>query len=165
MMRMDSSRSLWYSLLVSVCDGATTMLSPVCVVAVAHDLVLDLLPPLQRLLHQDLRGERERLLGLSQQLLPVVAEPAAQPAEGIGGADDDRVAQPLGSLDRRLDGLDGLALDGLDPYLVKTLDEQLAVLGVHDGLHGRAQHARAVTLEHARAVQGHAAVQRRLPAE
>ena len=29
-MRMESSRSLWYSALVRVCEGAITMLSPVC---------------------------------------------------------------------------------------------------------------------------------------
>ena len=61
--------------------------------AVAHHLVFYLFPPFERLLYQHLRGEREGILGLCQQLLVVVAEARAKATEGIGCTKDDGEAQ------------------------------------------------------------------------
>ena len=53
----------------------------------------------------------------------------------------------------------GLALDGLDADLVELVNEQLAVFGIHDGLHGGTEHLDIIFLEHARAVELDAAVE------
>ena len=135
------------------------------VVAVAHDLVLDLLPALERLFDEYLRRVRERLVRQRVQLLVVVAEARSESAERIGRADNDRVAQfvrdALGLGHRR----DGLALDRLHVDLVEFLDEFLPVLRVDDRLYGRTHYLHAVFFEHAAAVELHAAVQGRLAAE
>ncbi len=93
----ESDLSMWYSLLVIVCEGATTMLSPVwtlmlrtfsmlqttmpVVVPVPHHLVLDLLPVTDVLLDQDLVGDAEvqpPLDDLGE--LPLVPGDASSPA-------------------------------------------------------------------------------------
>ena len=43
--------------------------------------------------------------------------------------------------------------------------EELAVLGVHDGLHRGAEHFHSIAFEHAALVEGHAAVEGGLAAE
>ena len=65
----------------------------------------------------------------------------------------------LSSLAGLLHVLASLALDGLDVDLVKLLDEELAVLRVHDGLHGRTQDAHAKLLQHAALLQFHTTVE------
>ena len=116
------------------------------VVAVAHHLVLYLLPALEALLHQHQGREREGLLAEAGQLLLVVCEATTQSAQRIGSTDDDGVAELLSSLAGLLHVLASLALDGLDVDLVKLLDEELAVLRVHDGLHRSTQDAHAKLL-------------------
>ena len=66
------------------------------VIAVAHHLVLNLLPAAQGLLDQHLRGEGEGLAGDGLELLLVFAESGAQAAQRVGGAQDDRVADLAG---------------------------------------------------------------------
>ena len=129
------------------------------VVAVAHHLVLYLLPALEALLHQHLGREREGLLAEAGQLLLVVCEATTQSAQRIGCTDDDGVAELLSSLAGLLHVLASLALDGLDVDLVKLLDEELAVLRVHDGLHGRTQDAHTILLQHAALLQFHTTVE------
>ena len=84
------------------------------VVAVTDDLVLNLLPALEALLDEHLRGEGEGLAAELIQLLLVVAEATAEPPESIGGADDDGVAEAGRCLACLLQSLRGMALDGLD---------------------------------------------------
>ena len=112
-----------------------------------------------------MRREREGLLYQHVQLLLVVAEAAAQATEGVGGADNDGITQLAGGAAGVLGVLHGLALDGLHVNLVQLLHEQLAVLGVDDGLHGSTQYLHVVLLEHACLIEGDAAVQGRLSAK
>ena len=135
------------------------------VVAVAHHLKLNFLPSLEALLHENLRGERKALLSQPHQFLFIVAEAAAQSAEGVCRTDDDGVTQLAGSALGVVHRLHSLALDGVDVYLCQTLVEQLAILGVDDGLHGGTQHADIVFFQHATLKELHAAVQRRLSAK
>ena len=58
-----------------------------------------------------------------------------------------------------------MALDGLDIDLVEPLDEELAVLGVHDRLDGGAEHLQIVFFQDSLPVQGHSAVERGLTSE
>ena len=126
---------------------------------VAHHLIFYLLPALQRFLHQHLRRERERFFGLCQQLLVVVAEAAAETAEGVGGTQYNRKAQlvcrPLHFLDRRARN----ALDGLHANLVEPFHKQVAVFRIDDGLHGRTQHLDTVFRQHTLLIEFYAAVQ------
>ena len=58
-----------------------------------------------------------------------------------------------------------MTLDRLDVNLVELLDEELAVLGVHNRLDGGAEHFQAVFFQDAVTVKGHSAVQRGLASE
>ena len=49
--------------------------------------------------------------------------------------------------------------------LIEPLHEKLAVLGVHDGLDGCAEHAHVVFLKHSALVELHATVERGLPSK
>ena len=80
------------------------------------------------------------LFGRADELLLVVAESRSESAEGVGRADNDGVAEARCCRACVVDGVDGLALDGLDPDLVELMDEEFAVLGVHDGLYGCSEH-------------------------
>ena len=135
------------------------------VVAVAHDLVFDFLPAPQRLLHEHLRGERERLAGDCVKLLLVLAEAGAESAQGVCRAYNHGVADAGRRSARLLKVGCGVGLDGLDSDFVELLDEELAVLGVDDRLNRRAEHPDPVFLKHSAAVEFHSAVQRGLAAE
>ena len=113
--RSAAWRSIWYSWSLSVCDGATTMLSPVWTrmlstfsmlqtvsalpEPVPDDLVLELLEPADVPLEEDLadRGSRgARAPATSRSCRAESGDPAPLPAEGEGDADHHRVAELLG---------------------------------------------------------------------
>ena len=135
------------------------------VIPVAHHLVFHFLPAAEALLHQHLRREGESLLYQHVQFLFVVAEAAAQPSEGVGGADYDGIAQLAGGAAGVFGTLHGLALDGLHVDFIQSFHEEFAVFRVDDGLHGGAEHLHVVLLEHACLIEGDATVQGRLSAE
>ena len=135
------------------------------VVAVAHHLIFYLLPTFEALLDEDLWGEREGFLTNLAQLVVVVGKAGAEATQGIGSADDDGVAEVFGSLEGRRHILAGFALDGVNVNLIEFLDEALAVLGIHDGLDGRAEDFDVVFLQDAALLQLDAAVQGRLTTE
>ena len=108
------------------------------VVAVAHHLVFNLLPALERFFDEHLGREREGFLGQPIELFLIVAETGAQSAQGVGGTYDDGIAEVGGCMAGLLNGFAGLALDGLHADLVEPFHEEFAVFGVHDGLHGSA---------------------------
>ena len=139
--------------------------SDAVVEAVAHHLILHLLPSAQRLLDEHLRREGECLLHCGEEFLLIVAEAGAQTAEGVCGPDNHGVAETLSGLAGCLRALHRLALDGLDVDLVELLHEFLAVFGVDDGLHRSAEHLHAVFLQHAVVEELHSAVECRLAAE
>ena len=135
------------------------------VVFVAHHFVLDLFPSFERFFDQDLRRVGEGLGGQRVQFIVVVAEAGTESSQRIGRPDNDRIAQGVGHAFGFGDGGDGFAFDGLDVDFVQFVYEQVAVFGVHNGLHGGAEHAHAVFFEHAAFVELHAAVQGGLAAE
>jgi len=132
---------------------------------VPHHLVFHFLPTLERLLHQDLRRVGERPLGAGGQLRRVGAEAAPLPAQGEGGADDHREAQRAGRRRGVRHRGDRHAADGSHADLVEPPDEPLPVLGVGDGLDGRAEHPNAVPFQRPGRVEPQTAVERRLAAE
>ena len=71
----------------------------------------------------------------------------------------------VGSNESVLHRGDSVALDGLDLYLVKLLDKELAVFGRHNGLDGRTEYIDAVTLQDARLKELDTTVERGLPTE
>ena len=135
------------------------------VVAVAYHFVFNLFPTFKAFLYQHLRRERECFLGQFVQLFLVVAKATTQSAKGISGAQDNGIAKACSGATCLLDVGAGLALDGLDVNLVQFLNKQLAVFGVHDGLHGRTQHFNAILFEYAALVKLYAAVKRCLSAK
>ena len=81
---------------------------------VSHDLVLDLLPSLQTLLNEDLRGEGEGLGSQVSELLLVVRESGSETSQGEGGSEDDGVADLGGGVQGSLDGGNSRGLGGGD---------------------------------------------------
>ena len=135
------------------------------VVLVAHHFVLDFLPALQRLLHEDLRGVRECGGRQFAQLCVVGAEAGAQAAERVCRTDDHGVADLPDDLQSLFHRFHGHAVRRFHAYLLHLVGEEVAVLGLYYGLHRGSEHPHAVPAQHAAVVQLHAAVERRLAAE
>ena len=135
--------------------------------AVPHDLELNLFPagdaPLDE--HLTHTAEVDAPVGDLLQGGAVVGDASAGAAQGVGGPDDDWVADALGEGDGVLNALHhqggdaGLA-DGLHAVL-----KALAVLRLADGLGGGAQQPDAVLLQHAAFMEGHGQVQAGLAAQ
>src|SRR5579871_332340 len=98
------------------------------VVAVADDLVLDLLPALQILLHQYLadRAGGEAGFGDAREIGASASDTAAGAAEREGGSDHDGQADGLSKLQCILDGGDGLARRRADAQRFEEPLEELA---------------------------------------
>ena len=135
------------------------------VVAVAHHLVLDLLPADEVFLDQDLRAVRQRLLDACAQLRLIDAAARAQAAERVGNARHHRIADARSDGERLLQRCGGGAARHLDADLGEPRGEEGSVLRVLDGGNGRAEHRDAEFLQHTLLREGEPAVERRLPAE
>ena len=133
--------------------------------SIAHDFELYLLPSLERLLDEHLRGEGKSLGTELLELGVVVDEAGAEAAEGIGGAKNERIAEVARGGPGLFEAFGRVRLDGEYVYFVEALDEQFAVFRVHDGLYRRAQHLDAVLLKDSAAIQVDAAIKRRLAPE
>ena len=135
--------------------------------AVPHDLELDLLPAGDAPLDEHLAhtGEVDAAIGDLLQGGPVIGDAAAGAAQGVGGADDDRVADLLGEGHGVLHALHHLGGDaGLADGLHAVL-EALAVLRLADGVGAGAQQLHPVLLQGAVLIQGHGQVQAGLAAQ
>ncbi len=115
--------------------------------AVAHDLVLDLLPAAEVLVDEDLLGAAEGLSGEVDQRLVVGGEAAAEATEGEGGTDEHGIADAVGDVEGLLDAEGGGGGGELLVDLQELLLEELAVLSVDDGLDGGAEDLDVVLLE------------------
>ena len=135
------------------------------VVGIADYLKLYLFPALQALFHEHLGSEGEGTLGNLLEHLLVLADTASKAAKGVCAADHDRIANLASRGNGILDILASLAYGRLHVYLVQFLNEKVAVLGVHDGLHAGAKNLYAVLLESAVEVEFGTAVQGCLSAE
>ncbi len=134
------------------------------VAGVADALELYLLPPLQALLHEHLGREGEGALRYLAEGLLVGTDTAAQAAQRVGRADHDGIADAAGRRDGLLHRLAGMARRHLQPGLAHLAYEEVAVLGVHDGLHAGPQHLHAVFLQHAVLVESRTDIESRLSA-
>src|ERR1035441_8512090 len=138
------------------------------VVAVAHDLHLELLPAQQRLLDQDFGHGRqfEAALGHFVELLPVVSDAAAGAAECKRWADDQREpANLLRDLARFFGGVSGAADGHVEADGQHQILEHLAVLAALDGLGIGADHLDAVFVERPAPNEGHGGIEGGLAAE
>ena len=137
------------------------------VLAVAHDLELDLLVALDALFNQHLmhRGEAEGVDGGLHQLLLAVGKAAAGAAQGERGAQHHRVADLLGGLHGLLHGVGDLGGNDRLADLLAQLLEQLAVLGALDAGAAGAQKLHLALLQNALLLQLHGQIQTRLTAD
>ena len=135
--------------------------------AVAHHLVLDLLPADQGLLEQRLAdGARRDAAGHDlPELLFGVGDAAAGPAEGVGRPDDHGQPDLRDGRDRFLDGADRDVGRERLADVGHELAEQLAVLGAADGRQGSAEQADVVAVEDSGVGQVDGEVEPGLPAQ
>ncbi len=121
------------------------------VLGVADDFQLQLLPAEHGFLDEDLADHAggEAAAGDDAQFLDVVDEPAAGAAQGVGRADDHRVAEFGGDLLRLLDAEGRRALRHVDAQALHRFLEDDAVLALLDGVGLDADDAHAVFGQHA----------------
>ena len=135
--------------------------------AVPHGLKFNFLPARDAFFHQYLGdgGGIQAAAGQLPQLLCILSDAASRPAQGIGRAHDDGVADPLRRRQGRLYGLRDLGGHAGLADLQHGIPEQLPVLRPLDGVHVRTQQPHAVFLQGAVPVELHGQRQRRLPAQ
>ena len=133
--------------------------------AVAHHLVLNLFPTLQRFFDEHLGREREGFLCQLVQFLFIVAEAGAETTQCVGSTDDDGIAKVCSCLASLFDGFASVAFDGFHVNLVQFLHEEFTVFGVDDGLNRSAKHTHVVFLKDVLLIEFHAAVEGGLSTE
>ena len=133
---------------VEVLDGAD---DDAVVGVVANHLHLVLLPAEQRLLDQHLADGREGEAALDRldQLGARGCDAAAFAAQGEGGTDDRRQADPLDGSQSLIDGADELPARAVDADALHGLAETLAAFRLLDHLGIGADHFDAMALENA----------------
>ena len=110
------------------------------------------------------RGQAQTVCGNFVQLLAVLADAAAGAAHREGGADDDRVADDLGKVQRVVQILNDLRGDDGLVQLFHRVLEQLAVLGTVNRVGLAGQQADAAAVQKSAAGQLHRQVQAHLAA-
>ena len=137
------------------------------VLRVADHLELQLLPSEHRFLDQDLVHDADRQAPRRDgaELLHVVDHAAAGAAHGVGGPDDDRVAQLFRDFLRFLDRVGGIAPGHVNAQAVHGLLEGDAVLAALDGVRLDADDLHAEFVQHAGLVQFRGEVQAGLAAQ
>jgi hypothetical protein len=133
--------------------------------SVTDDFVLNLLPALERLLDQNLGGEREGARRQIAELIGVGSEAGAQTTESVGRADNDGVTNLLGGLKSIFNGLDGGRFSDGDVNLVQGLGEELTILTGLKGLDAGTEDLDTVAVEDTHAVHLHTQVQTGLTTE
>ena len=117
--------------------------------AVAHDLVLDLLPSEERSLDEHLPDRRSRHTAhhANRELRGVVRDATAGAAEGEGGPDDERITDARRECECLLDRVRGDRFRNGLADRKKELLEGLAIFSLLDGRKGRAQETHAIPLQ------------------
>ena len=179
----EASRIRWYSLSVSVCAGATVMLSPVwtpigskfsieqTITALSAQSrmtsISNSFQPMTALLDQDRvdRAELEPVGDHPVELLAVVGDAAAGAAQGEAGPQDAGQADLVADAAGLVEAVGQAAPGALQADLLHALLEEVAVLGLADRLGGGADEPAAVPLQGPALVQGQADVQAGLAAE
>ena len=133
---------------------------------VAHHLELILLPAEERLFDEELVDRRafEAVADHLLELLPVVGDAAAGPAEREGGADDGREADAGGDLKGLFDRVGIAGGSHVDADLLHRHLELLAIFGALDRVVVCAKQLHPELFQHAVLVEGLGQVERRLAA-
>ena len=179
---IEASRMIWYSLSVSVSAGATVIESPVWTpigsmfsieqtmmqlsfLSRTTSISYSFQPSTLSSTSTSLVGEASMPLStMSRIFFAVVGDAAAGAAQREARADDAGEADDLERL-QRLDGVVGQhRARRFEADLLHGVAEQLAVLGLVDGLGVGADHLDAELLEHAHLAQAQRAVERGLAA-
>ncbi len=131
------------------------------VVAVAHDLELELLPAGDRLFDQHLPDARQPdpLRGHVRELVRRLHHARAPSPEDVGSPDDDGEADLCGGLLRLGDGVGEARSRQVDPGLGHDLLEEAAVFRASDRGRVRADHLDLIRLEHPRCGELHGYVE------
>ena len=136
------------------------------VVLVAHHLHLEFLPAEHRFFDQHFRGRRgvDAALDDVDELGLVVGDAAAGAAERERGPDDGGEPDILERLKRLDQRLDLMRARCRQPDLLHRLAEQLAILGLVDGVGGGPDHGDVELVECAHLTQRQRSIERGLPA-
>ena len=148
---------------IDVFDGAD---DDAIVVLIAHHLHLVLFPAEHRFLDQHFGGRRriDAALDDLDEFGLVVGDAAPGAAERERRPDDGRQADILERFERLDQRLDLMRARRRQPDLGHRLAEQLAILGLVDGVGGGADHRHVEFVEHAHFAERQRRVERGLPA-
>ena len=135
--------------------------------AVAHDLVLDLLPARDAALHQHLShpGEAQAVLQNLGALLGILGDAATGAAQGVSRAQNHRITDLLRNLKAASHVLHNIRGGYRLADLLHGLLEHFPVLGLLDGQGRGSDQAHAVLFQKARILQLHGQVQPGLSAQ
>lgn len=103
---------------------------------ITHDLILNFLPALERLLDQDLRRKGERASRQIVEFLPVVGKSGAETSESISGSDDNWVSDRLGGLEGLVNGSDSNRFGNGDIDLCSTI-RSCTIFKLHRTYHSK----------------------------
>ena len=134
---------------------------------VPHDLELDLLPAGDGALDEDLAhpGHVDATVGDLPEGGLVIGDAAAGAAQGVGGPDDDGIADGVGKVHGVLHALHHVGGDAGLADLLHGVLEALTVLGLPDGLGAGAQELHVVLGQDALLVEVHGQVETGLSAQ
>ena len=116
-------------------------------VLVPHNLIFHFFPALKRLLHENLRGQGQRLGGQVTELLFGRGKARPKPAQGVGRTHNDRISNVGSGFERCVHGFDSDRLGDRNVDFFKRLCEQITVLGRFQRQDWRAKHLDAIPVK------------------
>ena len=132
---------------------------------VTDDFVFNFLPPTEVLLDEDLRRVRQSAACTLVYFGMARAQSRAQAAQRICRTKHDGVSDCARDFDSLFSGNGGCTPRNIHADTVEALYEQIAILGITNGLNGSSEHRDTELLQHAFLVEFEPAVERRLTAE
>jgi hypothetical protein len=126
--------------------------SDAVVVGIANDFVLKFLPTLKRLLNQDLRRQGQGPGCHVAELFLVVGETGTQTTQGVGGTDNDGIADLFGGIESLINSADGDGLGNGDVDLLQGLGKKVSIFGNLQSANAGSEDLDAVLLEQTEAL-------------
>mmetsp|Transcript_18061 Transcript_18061/g.42645 ORF Transcript_18061/g.42645 Transcript_18061/m.42645 type:complete len:263 (+) Transcript_18061:2073-2861(+) len=136
-----------------VADGDTVVIS------IAHNFILDFLPPLHALFDEDLRSNRECLAGHLTKVGFVLADTTSKSTKSKGRADHEGESNLLGSFKGFINGISRVRLGNLFVNFIQAIREELTIFSVDHDINLGSENLDSVLLQCSRFPHFNGAVQ------